>query len=263
MKQSSSIVRAAFAAVLACISLSAAGSPGKKKGAAPPEIMVFAAASLAGVLAEVSDSFTVSTGTVVRLNLGSSGNLARQLEQGGGADVFVSASKVWMTYADSLGLLQTATITTVAGNDLVFIVPADSRITPFTVDSSLPVTSFVGSDRLSIGDPAHVPAGRYAVEALTAFGWYTLLEKNLLPAKDVRSALMAVEMGEAPLGIVYRTDAKASKKVNVVGTFPSSSHKPIVYMAGVCKGSEHGSAYCDYLKSVPVRAIWVRYGFRE
>ena len=262
LKKQSGITLLPLAAVFCFISLVTAESR-RKEAAAVPSIMLFAAASLVDVAGEICDSFTVASGVAVKMNQGSSGTLARQLEQSGGADVFISASRAWMKYVDSRGLIRKETMVKVAGNDLVMITPKGSAIKTVTIDSTLALVPLFGSGRLSIGDPEHVPAGKYAKEALDHFGWYAAIEPRLLPAKDVRSALMVVEMGESPLGIVYLTDAMASKMVNVAGTFPDASHKPIEYVAGVCRGSTNGKIFCDFLRSAKARAIWRKYGFKE
>jgi molybdate transport system substrate-binding protein len=248
------------ALLLAAVLTLPAGAAGKKSGST---VMVFAAASLTDVLSELVDSFEVTRPVKVQTNMASSGTLARQIEQGGMPDVFISASKRWMAYIDSLGYVQKGAVAEVAKNDLVLIVPATSSAQPVTVDSTFSFTPLLGPGRLSIGDPAHVPAGKYAKEALDYFGWFATLTPRLLPAKDVRSALMVVEMGEAPAGIVYQTDALKSKKVTVIGTFPERSHKPIVYMAGVCRKSEGGEAFFRYIFSDAAKLVWNRYGFRK
>ena len=226
-------------------------------------IMIFAAASLVDVLSELIDSFEVSHPVKVKVNLASSGTLARQIEQGGMPDVFISASKTWMRYVDSLGYVQKESVAEVAKNDLVLVAPAESAPEPLSIDSTLDFAALLGAGRLSIGDPEHVPAGKYAKEALDYFGWYAALTSKLLPAKDVRSALMVVEMGEVPAGIVYRTDALKSKKVTVIGIFPGHSHKPIVYVAGVCRKSDAGTSFFSYIASVTAEPVWARYGFRK
>lgn len=227
------------------------------------EIMVFAAASLVDVLTEVSDSFELQYHIKIKSNPGSSGTLARQLEQGGSADVFISASRTWMNYVDSLGYMLKDYITEVAKNELVLITPINSTIKETTIDTFLDFKSLLGSGRLSMGDPAHVPAGKYAKEALDFYGWYESLKSKILPAKDVRSALMIVELGETPLGIVYKTDAMKSNKVKTIASFPQNSHKPIVYMAGVCRGSSSGKLFFEYLNSTASKTIWLKYGFKK
>jgi len=252
-------------ALVAAISFITACSGGTKKtaGESPKEITVFAAASLTNVLEELIDSFEVSNNVKVITNMASSGTLARQIEQGGTPDVYISASKKWADYIDSLGFVQEPFKDKLAENDLVFVAPTESDLEPFAVDSALDLIAILKDSRLSLGDPSHVPAGKYAKQALEYFGWYDKLSDYYLPAKDVRSALMVVELGEAPLGIVYRTDAEESKKVKIVGTFPDRSHKPIVYVSCLLKENEASKAFYEYIRSEKTALIWNKYGFNE
>jgi molybdate transport system substrate-binding protein len=226
-------------------------------------IMVFAGASLTDVLSELIDSFEVKYQVKVQTNMASSGTLARQIEQGGTPDVYISASKKWADYVDSVGYLLPGTKSTIAQNELVLIAPLNSMAEVAKIDSTLDFKHLLGKERLSMGDPAHVPAGKYARQSLEYFGWYSLLQGKILPAKDVRSALMVVEMEEAPLGIVYRTDALKSAKVKILNTFPIYSHKPIVYVGGVCKDNSTAKAFFDYINSEATKAIWIKYGFEK
>ena len=227
------------------------------------QVMVFAAASLTDVMAEIVDSFEVSHNVKVKLNLASSGTLARQIEQGGTPDVFISASKRWANYVDSLGVVVAGYKSEVAQNELVLVAPKSSIVKAATINCSLNFVSLLGKGRLSIGDPSHVPAGRYAKQALEYYGWYDQLKKKMLPAKDVRSALMVVEMGEAPVGIVYRTDALKSGKVKILDAFPEKSHQPIVYVAEVCANRKLAKDFYAYLNAGSTKAIWDKYGFKK
>lgn len=225
------------------------------------EIMVFSAASLTDVVKEIAAAFEDEYHARVKTNMASSGTLARQIAQGVVPDVYISANRRWMDYVDSLEYMKKETIKKIAGNKLVLITPLSDSRTSVAIDRSLDMSALLGDSRLSIGDPAHVPAGKYAKEALAYFGWESVLEKHALPAKDVRSALMVVEMGEAPLGIVYRTDALKSRKVKVIGTFPEQAHQPIVYVAGVCSGNEKAGAFMLFLVSEASTEIWCKSGF--
>ncbi|PTN03153.1 molybdate ABC transporter substrate-binding protein [Mangrovibacterium marinum] len=255
---------AIWSLLFATIVLSSCSGRSKKASSeAPAKITVFAAASLTNVLSELIDSFEIAENVKVITNMASSGTLARQIEQGGTPEVFISASKKWADYVDSLGFIQQPLKDKIAQNDLVFVAPKESELETFTVDSTLDVASMLKDGRLSIGNPAHVPAGKYAKQALLYYGWYDQLADRYLPAKDVRSALMVVEMGEAPLGIVYRTDAEESSKVRIVGTFPDHSHKPIVYIACVLKDNDRSKAFYKYIKSEASAPIWAKYGFNQ
>jgi molybdate transport system substrate-binding protein len=226
-------------------------------------ILVFAGAGITDVLAEIIDSFEVKYKVKVQTNLGSSGTLARQIEQGATPDIFISASKRWANYVDSLGYIIPGYKSVVSKNELVLIAPLNSPLKIQAIDSTLDFVSLLGKDRLSMGDPEHVPAGKYASESLKYYGWYSKLKGKMLLAKDVRSALMYVEMEEAPIGIVYLTDAERSKKVKILGLFPKASHKPIVYVAGLCKDNPSAKDFFNYLNSEETKAIWLKHGFKK
>ena len=226
-------------------------------------IMVFSAASLTDVLSEIIDSFETKYPVEVKTNLASSGTLARQIEQGGTPDVYISASKKWANYVDSLEFLLKGYKQEIAKNELVLIAPADGKLALQDIDSTTDLVSLLNTGKLSMGDPAHVPAGKYAKQSLEYYGWFDEISPKILPAKDVRSALMVVEMGEAPLGIVYVTDAKKSRKVKIFGTFPEASHKPIVYVAGVCKEGNDAKEFFNFLNSAETIPIWTKYGFKK
>ncbi len=226
-------------------------------------IMIFSAASLTDVLSEIVDSFEVRNNIKVKTNLASSGTLARQIEQGGSPDVYISASKKWSNYIDSLGYNLNGYKSDIAQNELVLIAPLTSTLEVPVIDSALDFTSLHGTKRLSVGDPSHVPAGRYAKQALKHFGWYRQLDNKILPAKDVRSALMVVEMEEAATGIVYLTDALKSDKVKILSSFPVKSHQPIEYVAGVCNDNDAAKDFFAYLNSNETKTIWKKYGFKK
>ena len=236
-------------------------SRNKKTEVNEKPILVFAAASLTDVLSEIVDSFQVKYKVEVKTNMASSGTLARQIEQGGGADVYISASKKWAAYVDSLGFIKKDFTSNIAKNELVLIAPLKSERDLAVIDSSLNFVSLLGDGRLSMGDPSHVPAGKYAKQSLEYFGWYSQLQNKILPAKDVRSALKMVEMEESPVGIVYHTDAQKSKKVKVLKAFPERSHKPIEYIAGVCIERQASKDFFSYLNSNETNGIWKKYGF--
>ena len=225
------------------------------------QISVFAAASLTDVLSELIDSFEVKNDVKVVTNTASSGTLARQIEQGGTPNVYISANKRWADYVDSLGFVVKPYKETIAHNDLVLITPIESSLKNVHIDKSLNLKKMLGNERLVMGDPSHVPAGRYAKQALDYFDWYSAIETKMLPTKDVRSALMVVELGEAPLGIVYQTDAQKSDKVKIIGIFPTESHQPIAYVSCLCKASDATIRFYNYLKSPDAKLIWNKYGF--
>jgi molybdate transport system substrate-binding protein len=230
--------------------------------AARDTITVYAAASLTNALQDVDAGYTKQTGTPVTESFASSSTLARQIEAGAPAQVFISADTKWMDYLAQKGLV--ANEVTFLGNELVLVAPADSPLRAQTIDRGTGWLDLLGRDgRLAVGDPDHVPAGIYAMEALERLGAWDTVEPRLARAEDVRGALALVERGDAPLGIVYATDARVSAKVRIVGTFPAGSHSEIVYPAATVKGADSAAVrdYFKYLGGAAARATFARYGF--
>jgi molybdate transport system substrate-binding protein len=187
----------------------------------------------------------------------SSSTLARQIEAGAPADLFISADQKWMDYAADKKAIDPATRATLLGNSLVVVAPKASAQGAITIDEKTDWTSLLKGGRLAVGDPQHVPAGIYAKEALQKLGAWETLSPKLAPAEDVRGALALVERNEAPLGIVYGSDAVASKGVKVVGTFPEASHQKVEYPLAIVDGHRNAavSAFYDYLKGPEASAI--------
>jgi molybdate transport system substrate-binding protein len=227
---------------------------------APEEITVFAAASLTDVLEEIGAAFTRETGVPVRFSFAASSALARQIESGAPADVFVSADLEWMDHLESRSLIDRASRRNVASNALVLIAPAESRI-ELEIRPGFDIATALGGGRLAIAEPASVPAGRYARAALTKLGVWNEVESRLVPAESVRAALAYVSRGEVPLGIVYRTDALVDRGVRVVATFPSDTHPAIVYPAGAVSGRGQGAGFVTYLGAEQARALFDKHGF--
>lgn len=228
--------------------------------AAPKPLLVFAAASTQEAVNEVAAAFTKEQGVPVKGNFASSATLARQLEQGAPADLYISASVPWMTYADEHHLLLSGTRSTLLTNELVLITPADRPLAvAMRKDFDLPA---LVKTRLAIGDPERVPAGSYAKQALQALGWWDALQPRLAPASDVRDALRLVEQGEVDAGIVYATDAALSPKVKVVGVFPAATHDRIAYQVA-CSATAAPAArqFLAFLRGPVATAIFQRYGF--
>jgi molybdate transport system substrate-binding protein len=239
-------------------------------------LTVFVAASLIDLVTDVVAGFQSETGIAVNLSPASSGTLARQIENGADADLFLSASPDWIAYLDDLGLLQRRTV--FARNRMVLIAPAGSRL-----ESQLPMDQIRADVEtlaaggagnpdvkpgwlrglVSVGDPAHVPAGRYAEQALRSYGWWDEVSDDLLLATDVRMALLAVERGEAELGVVYGTDAVRSQSVVVLATFPERTHDPVEYTCAIVSGAgEDTELLYDYIAESPaVGNLLVGYGF--
>ena len=225
-------------------------------------ITVFAAASTIDLMTDLALAFEDEKGISVKINPASSGTLARQLKDGAHADLYISASKKWMDFVDSNGNVSESS--SFIKNRLVLISYTDSKYEPFELSGETRLPSLF-SGRLSIGDPAHVPAGKYAVEALKSLGWYEELEDRFLPAPDVRAALSVIEFDEAELGIVYATDAERSEKVKVVSVFPEDSHPPILYYCALLDDSNsHGEAFYEFLlKNDGAFKLYDKHGFKR
>jgi molybdate transport system substrate-binding protein len=225
------------------------------------DVTVFAAASLTDALQKAGDSWHAASGKSVVFSFAASSALARQIEASGGADIFMSADTDWMEYLDSRGLIQHGTRRNLLGNHLVLIAPADLHIS-LAIKPHFDLAGAVGNGRLAIADPGSVPAGKYAKESLTMLGVWDSVAPHLAPAENVRAALAFVARGEAPLGIVYTTDALAEPRVHVVATFPDNTHRPIVYPAALVKDAKpDAKAFLDYLGEPQARAVFTKAGF--
>jgi molybdate transport system substrate-binding protein len=230
---------------------------------AADKITVFAAASLTNAMQDIAAQYQKEKGVQVVSSFASSSTLARQIEQGAPADLFISADQQWMDYSIGKQQIVENTRYTLLGNQLVLVAAKASKIDNVEINNQTQWTKLLGDSRLAVGDPDHVPAGIYAKEALQKLGAWSTLEPKLARASDVRGALALVEREEAPLGIVYGSDAIASQKVKVVGTFPASSHKPVEYPMAIVKDHEKPEvrAFYDYLKTPAASAIFKHYGF--
>lgn len=243
----------------AALSLSVAGHALAEEG----KITVFAAASLTNAMQDIATAYKKEKNVDVVSSFASSSTLARQIEAGAPADLFISADQKWMDYAVDKKNIDTPTRVTLLGNSLVVVAPTSSAQGNITVDAKTDWASLLKGGRLAVGDPDHVPAGIYAKEALQKLGAWDTLSPSLAPAEDVRGALALVERNEAPLGIVYGSDAVASKGVKVVGTFPENSHQKVEYPMAITEGHKNAtvSAFYDYLKGPEASAVFKRYGF--
>lgn len=226
------------------------------------DLTVFAAASLKEALDEQVGRFEAETGGKTVVSYAGSNALAKQIEAGAPADVFVSADTDWIDYLDKRDLLRAGTRIDLLRNRLVLIAPADTR-------ASLPIApgfalgGALGTGKLAMANPDSVPAGKYGKAALTALGVWTNVESRIARTDNVRAALVLVARGEAPFGIVYMTDALAERKVRIVGTFPENTHPPIVYPIAIVAASRSPNAqrFVDNLNSPAARPIWTRHGF--
>ncbi len=248
---------------LLCVFLLAAGCGQGVAATAREPVAVFAAASTIDAMTEAARRYETATGVEIVFSFDASSNLARLIRAGAPADVFLSADERWMDDLQSAGLIDPATRGDLLGNDLVMIAPAGE---PFEVALSRDfdlAARLPDIKRFAVADPAHVPAGRYARQALEWLGWWATLEPRLIPALDVRAALRLVELGEADAGIVYRTDAAASDKVVQLAAFPPESHAPIRYPLALTAGAGPGAAgFVLFLRSAEAAAIFEQRGFR-
>jgi molybdate transport system substrate-binding protein len=228
------------------------------------QLTVFAAASLTDAMKDVSAQWTEAGHKPLRLSFGSSSTLALQIEQGAPANLFASADQKWMDYLAGKHLIAADTRKDLLGNALVLVVPADHP-RQVTLAPGFDLLAILGpSGRLATGDPAHVPVGIYAQQALKKLGLWEAVAPRLARAADVRSALLLVERGEAPAGIVYATDAAASKAVMVAGTFPANTHDPITYPFALTKigDTPEARALLTFLSGPQARVIFTRRGFK-
>lgn len=227
------------------------------------EVTIFAAASTTNVIEDVGAAFQAAFGHVVVASFASSSALAKQIERGAPADVYLSASEAWADYLEERGLLIPETRKSVLGNAVVLVAPVASAPAPLAVQAGLDLVGILDGGRLAVGDPDHVPAGLYAREALVSLDLWGHVETHLARMSDVRAALALVERGEVPLGIVYATDAAASDRVRVVGTFPSGSHRPITYPVAIVAGrdSPAARAFIEFLATPAAQAIFRAHGF--
>ncbi|XIH68729.1 molybdate ABC transporter substrate-binding protein [Pantoea sp. SGAir0180] len=230
---------------------------------AADKITVFAAASLTNALNEIAAHYKKTHGTEVVSSFASSSVLARQIEQGAPADLFISADQQWMDDAVAKKSMIDTTRYTLLGNDLVLIAPRSENARPVTINDKTDWKRLLKGERLAVGDPDHVPAGIYAKEALEKLGAWSSLSPVLARANNVRAALALVERNETPYGIVYGSDAVASQKVQVVGTFPEDSHKPVEYPVAIVKDRDNAAvkAFYNYLKGPEAAAVFTQYGF--
>jgi molybdate transport system substrate-binding protein len=226
-----------------------------------PQILVYAAASLTDALQELSTAYEKTAHVKVKSSFDSSSVLARQIEAGAPADVFLSADTKWMDYLQGRDLIQAGSRKDLLGNRLVLIAPAQSQI-QLKIAPHFPLVAALGDGHLATGDPDSVPAGRYARSALTQLGVWDEVAPRLARAENVRVALLYVTRGEAPLGIVYASDALIDKGVRVVDTFPEDTHEPIVYPIALTKSAKKQTAgFVAYLRGPQARDTFVKYGF--
>lgn len=244
--------------LLAWVALVMLGQPAH----AQRDVTAFAAASLTNALQEITAAFTAETGIRVKLSFAASSTLAKQIEAGAAAHIFFSADEAWMGYLDKRRLIDASSRRSILGNRLAVVVPADR---PVKLDIGLDRSwlAKLPSGRIATGDPAHVPVGRYAEQALRKLGVWADVAPRLARADNVRNALVLVERGEAAAGIVYATDAAASKKAVIAGLVPEDAHDPITYPIALTRAHGQGDARAllEFLTGPAARSTYARHGF--
>lgn len=226
------------------------------------KVTVFAAASLKTALDRIAAAWTADTAKEAAISYAASPALARQIEQGAPADVFISADLDWMNYLIDRKLITPGGAIKLLGNEIVLIAPAGSSIKTI-IAKGFPLAALLGDGRLAMGDVKAVPAGKYGKAALEWLGVWSAVEHKVAQAENVRAALKLVATGEATLGIVYKTDAIAEPAVKIIGTFPADSHPPVIYPVAVTADSQNPNAatFVSYLQSARAQAIFRDNGF--
>jgi molybdate transport system substrate-binding protein len=226
--------------------------------------IVFAAASLTDALRALGRDWASQGRAAPRFSFAASSTLARQIEHGAPADLFMSADEAWADYLQSRDLLVATTRISPIGNALVLVAPSEAARSVDIARGTDLVARLGARGRIATGDPAHVPVGRYAQAALTWMGQWEAIAPRLARAESVRAALLLVERGEAPLAIVYATDVANSPGVRIVGRFPADSHPAITYPFALTRraaGDATARAFLSWLTGPEARATWERFGF--
>ena len=225
-------------------------------------LVVFAAASLKNALDDVNAAYTAKTGVKIAASYAASSTLAKQIEQGAPADVFISADTDWMSYATAKKTINEATRVDLLGNKLVLIAPRDSDISTVQIGPGFDLAKLAGDGKIATGDVASVPVGKYAKTALEKLGSWTAAAPKFAMAENVRAALTLVARKEAVLGIVYETDAKVEPGVKVVGAFPQDCYPPVIYpFAATTTAKPEAADYLGYVRSSASKGIFEKYGF--
>jgi molybdate transport system substrate-binding protein len=226
-------------------------------------ITVFAAASLKNAFDDVDAAFTKTGGAKITASYEASSALAKQIEAGAPADVFISADLRWMDYVAEHKLIKPDTRVNLLGNKLVLIAPKDSKLDHVAIARGFDIAKLAGNGRIAVADVKAVPAGLYAKAALTKLGAWTAAEPKLAQAENVRATLAFVARGETPLGIVYETDARIEPKVKIVGVFPDGSYPPVTYPVAATASTTKTdvSKYLAFLRSRQAKDIFEKYGF--
>lgn len=245
--------------VLAFIALAAGVSLPAR---AQETLTIFAAASLKNALDDANAAFTKATGIKVTASYAASSALAKQIESGAPADVFISADLKWMDYVAGKTLIKADSRYNLLGNKLVLIAGKESKLGVVKIEAGFDIAALAGDGRIAIADVKAVPAGLYARAALEKLGAWAAAEPKLAMAENVRATLAFVARGETPIGIVYETDAKVEPNVKIIATFPDGSYPPVTYpVAATTHAKADASKYLDFLRGKDARAIFEKYGF--
>lgn len=226
------------------------------------KIVIFAAASLTNAIDEIAAMYEKDNKTEIQTSYASSSTLAKQIENGAPADIFISADTKWVNYLKDKKLLKEQTITNLLSNTLVLIAPKGKSI-KINMDQSFDFNAAFNG-KICTGDTASVPVGVYAKQALISLNWWDKIKSRIVGTQDVRAALVLVERAECEVGIVYETDAKVSDKVDVIGIFPKASHDEIVYpisLTSRTNPNSNANDFYNYLKSDQAKAVFIKYGF--
>uniref|UniRef100_A0A7C1SWH0 Molybdate ABC transporter substrate-binding protein n=1 Tax=Agrobacterium albertimagni TaxID=147266 RepID=A0A7C1SWH0_9HYPH len=255
------VLKTAVVAVTALVAVAAASLPLTAAHAEEP-VTVFAAASLKESIEQIAAAWKQAGGTEVRLSLAGSSALARQIEQGAPADLFISADLKWMDHLEKAGQIKADTRINLLGNRIVLVAPMGSSVTT-TIAPGFPLASLLGNERLAMANVDAVPAGSYGKAALESLGVWESVRDRVAQAENVRAALLLVSRGEVPLGIVYETDARVDPSVKILDRFPEASHPAIVYPAALTTESEnlHATEFLAYLQGADAHAIFTAAGF--
>lgn len=226
------------------------------------DMVVFAAASLKTALDNVNAQWKKETGKSARISYAATSALAKQIEAGAPAQVFISADLRWMDYVAEKKLIKPEIRSNLLGNRIVLIAPKDTA-KAVDIEPGFDLAKLLNGGRLAVANVEAVPAGRYAKAALEKLGVFASVKGNLAQAENVRAALLLVSRGEAPLGIVYKTDAVADPGVEVVGTFPENTHPPIIYPVALTANATHAdaAAFLTYIKSAKAKPLFEAQGF--
>jgi molybdate transport system substrate-binding protein len=226
------------------------------------DVIVFAAASLKNALDDATHGFEQQGGAPVKISYAASSQLAKQIESGAPADIFISADLAWMDYLEKRNLVQPGTRKNLLGNRLVLVAPAGSGV-KVDIKPGLDLVGMLKGGRLAMADPASVPAGKYGKAALQKLGVWESVAPHVAGAENVRAALLFVDRAETPLGIVYATDAASDPKVEIAGVFPEDTHPPIIYPVALTAASKNSDAakFLGFLESPAARAAFEKQGF--